>query len=88
MISNIRIAPNELYNNRVEFNSPKEEQENTAFNELISENLSKQEENTSKINLSSLGAPAGFFADISMLNESDANELGIIQFDNTNQYLR
>ena len=87
MINDIRIAPNELYGHKVEFHNPQDNEENTASSELISENQPKQEENANKINLSSLGAPAGFFADISMLDEADANELGIIQFENTNPYL-
>ena len=86
MINDIRIAPNELYGARTAFQL-KNNNENTDFNQSIemislNENANKKENQNNKINFYSLGAPAGFFADISMLDENDAKEIGIIQFEN------
>ena len=80
MINNIRIASNQLYNNNVQFQSTNSVND-IDFNNLLSKTNSDSQNNENKINPYSLGAPAGFFADISMLDESDAKEIGIIQFD-------
>ena len=48
--------------------------------------IQKEQRPQNTINLSSLGAPAGFCADVSMLSREDADALGIIQL-NSNPYL-
>lgn len=77
MFNDIRIAPNELYSMSLSVQTHTPEQENSAFSELMNE-APKENEPENKINFSSLGAPAGFVADISMLDEADAKEIGLI----------
>jgi len=87
MINNIRIAPSTLYGHGIQLQSEKE-QENIEFSELmINTSQNRQNNPQNQINLCSLGAPAGFCADISMLNEADANELGIIQLNSPGSLL-
>ncbi|MBR5304438.1 MAG: hypothetical protein IKU37_06400 [Candidatus Gastranaerophilales bacterium] len=65
---NIRISSSSNFN-------AKDAYEN-AFEDVILETASKtEEEKENKINFSSLGAPAGFFLDTSLLNEEDKLEI-------------
>ena len=83
MINDIRIAANGLYNAKAPEFIQSEKHQNIDFNEIMDTiTLDNQENKENKINFTTLGAPAGFFADISMINETDAKDIGIIQFDN------
>ena len=77
MINDIRIAPNELYGIKMPLPNQNEKSD-IDFSQIM--NQDKEDNKQNGINFASLGAPAGFFADISMLNESDAKEIGIISF--------
>ena len=77
MINDIRIASNGLYGLKTPTPSNNEEQTADFSKMMNAENQKEEPEN--KINLYSLGAPAGFFADISMISEADAKEIGILQ---------
>ena len=82
MINDIRLASSALYGLNTPTESKSAKQENIDFNEIMDTIQPKQEEKPqNKINFSSLGAPAGFFADISMISEEDAKEIGIVQFE-------
>ena len=85
MINDIRVASNELYGINP-YIQVQNSTQNTDFGQIIGDININKEDSENKINFSSLGAPAGFFADISMLDEADAKEIGIIQFDKTDSY--
>ena len=79
MINDIRVASNELYGIKIPALA-ENKLPNTEFSQIMNINNGSKEDSENKINLSSLGVPAGFFADISMLSEDDAKEIGLIQF--------
>ena len=88
MINDIRLAPSELYAARTSMQPPKENNSEEFKNVLEKPSENNQEQNeTNNINTYSFGAPAGFFADISMLNEEEAREVGLIQGEQINPYL-
>ena len=79
MFNDIRIAPSELYTNNIQISTQQGKEDKNNFAGMMKENSKQEKGNTiNEINFSSLGAPAGFFADISMLNENDAKEIGLI----------
>ena len=80
MINDIRIASSEPYGTN-SYIQPQDDKRNIDFSQIMN-NQNPTDNSENKINFSSLGAPAGFFADISMLDENDAKEIGIIQFEN------
>lgn len=76
MINNIRFTSNEMYGIRPELQKAKniQEKENKQTFE-ITKNLALEEQSQeNKINFYALGAPAGFFMDMSLLEEMEANE--------------
>ena len=84
MINDIRLASSAIYvDTFVQIQDKKwANSEFNEFSEIISSPQNEEkEENQNKINYSSLGAPAGFFADTSMLNEEDRKEAGIMQLE-------
>ena len=88
MYNGIRIAPNQLYTKEIQFSQDIQNQSTLRFGELMTDATPVLEQNQKNtINLSSLGAPAGFCADISMLNKEDADALGIIEINRSNPYL-
>ena len=81
MINDIRLSSSAIYVDTFVQTQTKK-QETTEFSEIISSPEEEtKEENQNKVNYSSLGAPAGFFADTSMLNDDDKKEAGIMQLE-------
>lgn len=77
MINNdIRITSNMLYGANYNAQMP-DKKENSNFSEIM-KNENSNEHKESAVNFSSFGAPAGFFADISMLSEADIEKSGLI----------
>ena len=80
MQNDIRISSNGIYRQENLPNIQTVEQNKNSFNELINMvSVNKETSLETKINFSSLGAPPGFVADISMISEEDANIIGIVQ---------
>jgi len=81
MINDIRLSSSAIYVDTFVQTQTKK-QEPAEFSEIISSPEEEtKEENQNKVNYSSLGAPAGFFADTSMLNDDDKKEAGIMQLE-------
>ena len=79
MINDIRLASNELYSVIKQTGSGQNKKPYEKFEIDLNIKPNENKEKTlNKINNISFGAPAGFFADISLLNEDDAKEIGII----------
>ena len=80
MTNDIRISSNGIYGQENFPNIQTVKVNKNSFNELMNMvSVNKEASLETKINFSSLGAPPGFVADISMLSEEDANIIGIIQ---------
>ena len=86
MYNDIRVAPNNLYGKEIRPLDENRKQNQFEFSEFMKNPIQKEQHPQNTINLSSLGAPAGFCADVSMLSREDADALGIIQL-NSNPYL-
>ncbi len=82
MINNIRISPNELYGGqKIKSDKQINENQTKSFSELMNSAPEKKEEitKTDSNTIFSFGPPAGFIADVSMLDEADRKDIGLIQ---------
>ena len=79
MINDIRLASSGLYDLKSLTETQSVKEGNVDFSEIMAAiSTNNEEKSENKINFSSLGAPAGFLADISMISEEDAKEIGIV----------
>ena len=69
MINGIRIAPNGAYATKYAINSEDnlKTQDNNSFNEILNKKPSQDKNENNNVNFYSLGAPAGFFLDNSLM---------------------
>ena len=71
--TNIRTSATSTFN-------AQEAYENTFEDVILEVATKEQEEKENKINFSSLGAPAGFFLDTSLLSEEDKLEINCCSY--------
>lgn len=76
MINNIRFTSNQMYGIKPELQEAKntQKEENEQVFEISQKPVLNQQPEENKVNFYALGAPAGFFMDMSLLEEMEANE--------------